>query len=135
VLSRRDSKLLSGAAAGHDDRRNRRPAIQAGGHPRGEYVWTNWGTRGLFIGGASDNRISPTKRRDVEHGSLSQSLRFHQGPAWLERAQAAADYAETWIWIWNLRMPMDADDEQLHWKKGVPTIGFKASRPASPARG
>ena len=39
--------------------------------------------------------------------------------------QAAADFAESWIWIWNLPMPLDADDSQLHWKKGVPTIGLQ----------
>ena len=44
---------------------------------------------------------------------------------WLERAQAAANFAESWIWIWNLPMPLDADDAQLHWKKGVPTIGLQ----------
>jgi hypothetical protein len=42
---------------------------------------------------------------------------------WLERAKSAADYAESWIWIWNVPMPLDGDDSTLHWKKGVPTIG------------
>jgi hypothetical protein len=46
-------------------------------------------------------------------------------PKWLERAKAAADFAESWIWIWNLPMPLDADDAQLHYKKGVPTIGVQ----------
>lgn len=32
-------------------------------------------------------------------------------------------YTESWIWIWNVPMPLDADDSRLHWKKGVPTIG------------
>ena len=48
-----------------------------------------------------------------------------QDPMWLERAQAAGDFAESWIWIWNVPMPLDADDTQLHWKKGVPTIGLQ----------
>ena len=46
-------------------------------------------------------------------------------PKWLERAKAAADFTESWIWIWNVPMPLDADDAQLHWKKGVPALGFQ----------
>ena len=46
-------------------------------------------------------------------------------PKWLERAEVAADFAESWIWIWNLPMPADADDAKLCWKKGVPTIGIQ----------
>ncbi|HWA88203.1 MAG TPA: hypothetical protein VG710_18390, partial [Opitutus sp.] len=44
---------------------------------------------------------------------------------WLERAEAAANFAETWIWIWNLPMPLDAADAQLCWKQGVSTIGIQ----------
>ncbi len=91
-----------------------------------EYVWTNWGVRGLFIGGASDN----PDITDKEAGMLSMEayLSLYEStkePFWLERARAAADFAESWIWIWNLPMPLDADDAQLHWKKGVPTIGLQ----------
>ena len=43
---------------------------------------------------------------------------------WLDPAKAAADYAESWIWIWNVPMPADANDATLHWKKGVPTVGL-----------
>ena len=42
---------------------------------------------------------------------------------WLERAQAAGNYTESWIWIWNVPMPLDANDSELHWKRGVPTVG------------
>jgi hypothetical protein len=91
-----------------------------------DYVWANWGTRGLFIGGASDN----PNITDKEAGMLSLEafLALYDStrePRWLERAQAAASFAESWIWIWNLPMPLDADDAQLHWKKGVPTIGLQ----------
>jgi hypothetical protein len=91
-----------------------------------EYIWANWGTRGLFVGGASDN----PNITDKEAGMLSMEafLSLYDStkePKWLERAQAAADYAESWIWIWNLPMPLDADDAHLHWKKGVPTIGIQ----------
>jgi hypothetical protein len=91
-----------------------------------EYVWANWGTRGIFIGGASDN----PNITDKEAGMLSMEAYLSlydstKEPKWLERAKAAADFAESWIWIWNVPMPLDADDGQLHWKKGVPTIGVQ----------
>ena len=91
-----------------------------------EYVWANWGTRGVFIGGAIDN----PNITDKEAGMLSMEAYLSlydstKEPKWLERAQAAADFAESWIWIWNVPMPLDADDAQLHWKKGVPALGFQ----------
>ncbi len=91
-----------------------------------EYVWANWGSRGLFVGGASDN----PNITDKEAGMLSMEafLSLYDStkePKWLERAKAAADFAESWIWIWNLPMPLDADDAQLYWKKGVPTVGVQ----------
>ncbi|HEX7892544.1 MAG TPA: hypothetical protein VF447_00040, partial [Terriglobales bacterium] len=89
-----------------------------------DYIWSNYGSRGLFIGGASDN----PNITDKEAGMLSMEafLSLYEStkdPKWLDRARTAADFAESWIWIWNLPMPLDADDSQLYWKKGVPTIG------------
>jgi len=91
-----------------------------------EYVWLNWGNRGLYVGGTNDN----PNITDKEAGMLSLEafLSLYESTKetkWLERAKAAADYTESWIWIWNLPMPVDADDSQLHWKKGVPTIGLQ----------
>lgn len=91
-----------------------------------EYVWDNWGKRGFYVGGASDN----PNITDKEAGMLSLEafLCLYEStkePKWLDRAKAAADYTESWIWIWNLPMPIDADNAYLHWKKGVPTIGLQ----------
>jgi hypothetical protein len=91
-----------------------------------EYVWASWGTRGLFVGGASDN----PNITDKEAGMLSMEAYLSlydstKDTKWLERAKAAADFAESWIWIWNLPMPIDADNAHLHWKKGVPTVGVQ----------
>jgi hypothetical protein len=102
------------------------PKYREAGRRAAEYVWSNWGTRGLFIGGASDN----PNITDKEAGMLSLeaflSLYDATGePRWLERARAAADFAETWMWIWNLPMPLDAEDAQLHYKKGVSTVGVQ----------
>ena len=103
------------------DQKYRQAAIRAA-----DFVWTNWGTRGLFIGGASDN----PNITDKEAGMLSLEAFLSlydstKDAKWLERAQTAADFAESWIWIWNVPMPLDADDAQLCWKKGVPTIGIQ----------
>lgn len=92
----------------------------------GDYAWSTWGQRGLFIGGASDN----PNITDKEAGMLSMEAytslyEATHDPKWLDRARAAADFAESWIWIWDLPMPVDADDASLHWKKGVPTIGLQ----------
>ncbi len=92
-----------------------------------EYVWSNFGNRGVFIGAAIDN----PNITDKEAGMLSTEayLSLYEStkqPKWLERAKAAADFAESWIWIWNVPMPLDADDAQLHWKKGVPTVGLQS---------
>ena len=91
-----------------------------------EYIWATWGTRGLYVGGASDN----PNITDKEAGMLSMEacLSLYESTReaeWLERAKAAADFTETWIWIWNLPMPLDATDAQLHWKKGVSTVGVQ----------
>jgi len=103
------------------DPRYQQAAIRAA-----EYVWANWGIRGVFIGGAIDN----PNITDKEAGMLSMEAYLSlydatKEPKWLERAQAAADFAESWIWIWSVPMPVDADDAQLHWKKGVPALGFQ----------
>jgi hypothetical protein len=100
------------------------PSYQQAALRAADYVWTNWGTRGLFIGGASDN----PNITDKEAGMLSLEafLSLYESTKdskWLDRARTAADFTETWIWIWDLPMPLDADDANLRWKKGVPIIG------------
>lgn len=103
------------------DQKYKQSAIRAA-----EYVWVNYGRRGLFIGGAIDN----PNITDKEAGMLSMEafLSLYDStkePKWLERAQAAANFTESWIWIWQVPMPADANDAQLHWKKGVPALGFQ----------
>ncbi|HXR07100.1 MAG TPA: hypothetical protein VN765_07205 [Candidatus Acidoferrum sp.] len=102
------------------------PKYQEAAIRAADYVWTNWGARGLFVGGAIDN----PNITDKEAGMLSMEafLSLYDSTKqskWLERAEAAANYADSWIWIWNLPMPLDADDSQLHYKKGVPTVGVQ----------
>lgn len=103
------------------DSKYKRSAIRAA-----EYVWANYGVRGLYVGGASDN----PNITDKEAGMLSMEafMSLYESTKeskWLNRAKSAADYTESWIWIWNLPMPIDAVDARLHWKKGVPTVGVQ----------
>jgi hypothetical protein len=91
-----------------------------------EYVWTNFGSKGVFVGGATDN----PNIVDKEAGMLSLEAFLDLYDAthdakWLERAQAAGNYTESWIWIWNVPMPLDANDSELQWKRGVPTVGLQ----------
>ncbi len=102
------------------------PKYQQAALRAAEFVWESWGKRGLFIGGASDN----PNITDKEAGMLSMEAFISlyestKDKKWLERAQTAADFTESWIWIWNVPMPLDAHDSLLHWKKGVPTIGLQ----------
>jgi hypothetical protein len=91
-----------------------------------DYVWVNYGSRGVFVGGTTDN----PNITDKEAGMLSLEAYLDLYDAtretkWLERAQAAGNYTETWIWIWNVPMPLGAIDSDLNWKRGVPTIGLQ----------
>jgi hypothetical protein len=89
-----------------------------------EFVWTNYGSKGVYMGATgTGNNIA-----DKESGMLSMEafLALYENTKdskWLERAKSAGDYTESWIWIWNVPMPVDADNAALNWKKGVPTTG------------
>jgi hypothetical protein len=39
-------------------------------------------------------------------------------PKWLSRALSAADYTESWIWIWNVPLPGHVPDAHLRWRNG-----------------
>ena len=91
-----------------------------------EFCWTNGQARSRFVGGTIDN----PDVLDKEAGTLSLEaylilFEATQDARWLERACAAADFAETWIYLWNVPMPLDDDNARLHWKRGVPTTGLQ----------
>ena len=89
----------------------------------GEYIWDEFGSQGVYQGATGTSSVA-----DKESGMLSAEAFMTlyedtKDQKWLARAQAAADYAETWIWIWNVPMPVGADPDELGWKPGVPTTG------------
>jgi hypothetical protein len=104
-----------------DDSKYLDAAIKAG-----EFAWANGQSEGIFVGGTIDN----PNVVDKEAGTLSLEAYLAlysvtKSKKWLDRAQMAAAFAETWIYIWNVPMPDDESSEDLHWKKGVSTIGLQ----------
>tara|TARA_R110002049_G_scaffold307720_2_gene509205 strand:- start:32874 stop:35102 length:2229 start_codon:yes stop_codon:yes gene_type:complete len=92
----------------------------------GEYSWQSGQSDGIFVGGTIDNPDVV----DKEAGTLSLEAYLAlysttKDKKWLERAKMAANFAETWIYIWDVPMPEDENDADLHWKKGVSTIGLQ----------
>jgi hypothetical protein len=95
----------------------------------GEYLWQHNGQEGHYEGGAVD-ASSPELTTDKESGMLSLEAFLSlydatKDPKWLKRAEAAGDYTESWILIWNIPMPVDANDEEIQWKKGITTVGLQ----------
>src|SRR5271157_1090938 len=91
-----------------------------------DFCWSSGQSHGAFVGGTIDN----PDVIDKEAGTLSLQAylaiyQATQDSQWLNRAGAAADFAETWIYCWNVPMPADEDNGELHWKRGIPTMGLQ----------
>ncbi len=103
------------------DAKHKQAALKAA-----EYSWQSGQFRGRFVGGTIDN----PDVIDKEAGTLSleaylAAYELTKETKWLERARAAADFSETWIYIWDVPMPPEENDAELHWKRGVPTVGMQ----------
>jgi uncharacterized protein YyaL (SSP411 family) len=91
-----------------------------------EFCWNNGQSQGRFVGGTIDN--FDVLDKEAATLSLEAYLLLFETTGerkWLDRARVAADIAETWIYLWNVALPADADNGRLHWKRGVPTAGLQ----------
>lgn len=112
--------LLSKATA-QDGEKYLDAAVRAG-----EYIWNTYGDRGYFVGGTMDNPNVVDKEAGMLTLEAFLALYEETGDQkWISRASIAANYTETYIWIWNVPMPDDASEGGLAWKKGVPTVGLQ----------
>jgi hypothetical protein len=92
----------------------------------GEFAWNSGHARARFTGGTIDNPDVIDK--EAATISLEGYLALHavtRDKKWLERARVAADVAETWMRIWNIPMPSDATQDQIHWPIGQSTVGMQ----------
>jgi hypothetical protein len=90
----------------------------------GEFCWANGGNEGYFAGATLDNPDVVDKEAAIF--ALEGFLELHGATGedvWLKRAVTAASVAETWVYIWDVSMPVDGRWPELHWKPGVPTVG------------
>lgn len=90
----------------------------------GEFTWKAGQLHGQFVGGTIDN----PDILDKEAGTLSLEayLALYESThdrRWVDRASAAADYAESYIYLWNVPMVPGEDAGALHWKPGASTVG------------
>jgi len=92
----------------------------------GTFAWERYGRELAFAGATLDNPDVVDKEASVL--ALEAFLALHRAtgdPSWLERAVVAADVAETWVHLWDVPMPVDADPAAQHWKPGRPTTGLQ----------
>jgi hypothetical protein len=90
----------------------------------GEFCWRNGGCDGSLAGATLDNPDVVDKEAAIFALEAFLELFAATGKkAWLQRAVAAASLAETWTYIWDIAVPVDAEDSELHWKRGVPVPG------------
>lgn len=90
----------------------------------GEFSWESGQKDGRFVGGTIDN----PDVLDKEAGTLSLEAYLvlyeaTEEKSWLDKAETAARFAETWIYIWNV--PMVTGDPQKEWADGVSTVGLQ----------
>lgn len=95
----------------------------------GEFAWASDDGahgHGRFTGGTIDNPDVVDKEAATIALEAYLSLHALTGEqVWLDRARIAADVAETWMYIWDVPMPEDANGEDLDWKRGTPTVGIQ----------
>jgi hypothetical protein len=94
----------------------------------GENVWRNYGIQGNYQGGAIDASSSQLLT-DKEGGmaALDAFMALYEAThdkEWLTRALSAADFTESWIWIWDVPLPGNEADPHMRWRNG-PMVGLQ----------
>ena len=89
----------------------------------GNYTYTNIHERFAYIGGTADNPNVIDKEAGVLAMGAFLALHDVTGEKrWLEAAAQAGDFAETWVYCWNV--PLPKDDNAITYPKGCTTTGF-----------
>jgi hypothetical protein len=88
----------------------------------GDFLWANYGAKGNYQGGAVDASSSQLLT-DKEAGmaSLDAFMALYDATKqqkWLTYALSAADFAESWIYIWNVPLPGNVPDKEMRWRNG-----------------
>lgn len=93
----------------------------------GDFCWNNGQSRGRFVGGTIDN--PDVLDKEAATISLEAYLALYdttREKKWLVCAQGAANYAETWIYLWNVPMPPeDTSPQGRHWHPSASTVGLQ----------
>lgn len=91
-----------------------------------DFCWHNGQSRGRFVGGTIDN--PDVLDKEAATISLEAYLALYEATrdtTWLAYARGAADYAETWIYLWNVPMPAEDNPPPRHWTSGASTVGVQ----------
>lgn len=88
------------------------------------YLWKNYHKDGHYIGGTIDNPSCYDKEAAVLSFEAYLALfERTQEPLWLKAAIQAADFTETWTYIWNIPLPLESDER--HWSFNASTVGLQ----------
>jgi hypothetical protein len=91
-----------------------------------DFCWHNGQSRGRFVGGTIDN--PDVLDKEAATISLEAYLALYEATRdakWLACARGAANYAETWVYLWNVPMPAEDHTPPRHWKSGASTVGVQ----------
>ena len=96
---------------------------QAAAVAAADFAWSHGHDRGRFVGGTIDNPDVVDKEAGTI--ALDAYLALHEctgEPRFLEYARAAATFAETWIYLWNVPMPATPP---THYQTDIGTVGMQ----------
>lgn len=90
----------------------------------GEYLYNNFHNEGHYFGGTLDNPNCYDKEACIlAFEAYFYLYKFTGDKKWLKAAEQAATFAETWIYMWNIPMPLD--DRNRFYPSDWTTIGLQ----------